>query len=61
MKVSYLLGSLNRGGTETLTLDVFRKAATNGLELIGIYRKKGGNIVKIVTNRNVYYIKKQIN
>jgi glycosyltransferase involved in cell wall biosynthesis len=46
MKVAYLLGSLNRGGTETLTLDVFRKVATNGLELIGIYRKKGGNLEK---------------
>ncbi len=46
MKVAYLLGSLNRGGTETLVLDVFRKASANGLNLIGIYRKKGGNLEK---------------
>lgn len=24
MKIAYLLGSLNRGGTETLLLDVFK-------------------------------------
>ena len=42
MKIAYLLGSLNRGGTETLLLDVFRNAEKNGLEAIGIYRKEGG-------------------
>lgn len=41
MKVAYLLGSLNRGGTETLLLDVFRNAKRAGLEAIGIYRKTG--------------------
>ena len=41
MKVAFLLGSLNRGGTETLLLDVFRNAAKNGLDVIGIYRKPG--------------------
>ena len=41
MKIAYLLGSLNRGGTETLLLDVFRNAKQNGLEAIGIYRKEG--------------------
>jgi L-malate glycosyltransferase len=41
MKIAYLLGSLNRGGTETLLLDVFRNAATNRLEAIAIYRKSG--------------------
>jgi glycosyltransferase involved in cell wall biosynthesis len=41
MKTSYLLGSLNRGGTETLVLDVFRNAKANGLDAIGIYRKSG--------------------
>jgi glycosyltransferase involved in cell wall biosynthesis len=46
MKVAYLLGSLNRGGTETLVLDVFRKASANGLNIIGIYRKKGGSLEK---------------
>jgi len=41
MKIAYLLGSLNRGGTETLLLDVFRNAAANQLEAIAIYRKSG--------------------
>lgn len=41
MKVACLLGSLNRGGTETLLLDVFRNAKRAGLEAIGIYRKTG--------------------
>jgi glycosyltransferase involved in cell wall biosynthesis len=41
MKIAYLLGSLNRGGTETLLLDVFRNAGKNGLKVIGIYRKSG--------------------
>jgi len=41
MKIAYLLGSLNRGGTETLLLDVFRNAKQNGLDAIGIYRKEG--------------------
>jgi len=41
MKIAYLLGSLNRGGTETLLLDVFRNAEKNCLDAIGIYRKKG--------------------
>ena len=41
MKIAYLLGSLNRGGTETLLLDVFRNAKKNGLIAIGIYRKSG--------------------
>ncbi|MBV5283117.1 MAG: glycosyltransferase family 4 protein [Paludibacter sp.] len=41
MKIAYLLGSLNRGGTETLLLDVFRNAAANQLDAIAIYRKSG--------------------
>ena len=40
-KVAYLLGSLNRGGTETLLLDVFRNAVENNLDAIGLYRKDG--------------------
>jgi len=40
-RVVYLLGSLNRGGTETLLLDVFRNAAANQLNAITIYRKSG--------------------
>ena len=41
MQVAYLLGSLNRGGTETLLLDVFRNAKLNKLNAIGVYRKPG--------------------
>lgn len=41
MKVAYLLGSLNRGGTETLLLDVFKNASKAPFEIIGIHRKGG--------------------
>jgi len=41
MKIAYLLGSLNRGGTETLLLDVFRNATQNGLDAVCFYRKTG--------------------
>lgn len=40
-KIVYLLGSLNRGGTETLMLDVFRHAKRCGLEAVCFYRKGG--------------------
>jgi glycosyltransferase involved in cell wall biosynthesis len=40
-KIAYLLGSINRGGLETLMLDVFRHAEKNGLPAICIYRKDG--------------------
>lgn len=41
MKIAYLLGSLNRGGTETLLLDVFRSAAEAPFPFMGIHRKGG--------------------
>lgn len=41
MKVAFLLGSLNRGGTETLMLDAFRHADDAGFEMICVYRKDG--------------------
>jgi len=41
MKVAYLLGSLNRGGTETLLLDVCRHLKNQEIEALGVYRKKG--------------------
>lgn len=41
MKVAYMLGSVNRGGTETLMLDVFRNAKKAPFEMIGIHRKGG--------------------
>lgn len=41
MKVAFLLGTLNRGGTETLILDSFKRADDAEFEIIGVYRKKG--------------------
>jgi len=41
IKVAYLLGSLNRGGTETLLLDVFNNSQNQQLNAVGIYRKSG--------------------
>jgi len=39
MKVAYLFGSLNRGGTETLLLDVLKHRR---FQAIGLYRRKEG-------------------
>jgi glycosyltransferase involved in cell wall biosynthesis len=41
MKIAYMLGSLNRGGTETLLLDCFRNAGKADFSFIGIFRKDG--------------------
>lgn len=41
MKVAFLLGSLNRGGTETLLLDVFQNISCAKFEALGVYRKTG--------------------
>jgi len=41
MRIAFLLGSVNRGGTETLLLDVFRNATKNNLDVLVIYRKSG--------------------
>lgn len=41
MKVAFLLGSLNRGGLETLLLDVCRSLKEEDFEAIGVYRKGG--------------------
>ncbi len=41
MKVAYLLGSLSRGGTETLVLDVFKRHKDVPYEFIGVHRKGG--------------------
>ena len=41
MKVAYLFGSLNRGGTETLYLDFFRKVKNPLFDVVGLYRKNG--------------------
>lgn len=39
MKVAYLFGSLNRGGTETLLLDICQNLKKTDFDAIGIYRK----------------------
>lgn len=41
MTIACLFGSLNRGGTETLMLDVFRTVNPGQFSLMGIYRKEG--------------------
>lgn len=41
MKIAYLLGSLSRGGTETLLLDVFRTSDKANYDFIGVHRKDG--------------------
>ncbi|MDY6372856.1 MAG: glycosyltransferase family 4 protein [Bacteroidales bacterium] len=41
MKVAYLLGSLSRGGTETLVLDVFKNSDKASYDFVGVHRKDG--------------------
>lgn len=41
MKVAYILGKLDTGGTEKLALDIFSYLPINGIEFVGIYRKDG--------------------
>lgn len=41
MKVAYFIGSLNRGGTEMLTLDICRKKDYAPYEMMLIYRNEG--------------------
>ena len=41
MKVAYFIGSLNRGGTETLVLDTFRQRAALPYDAVLIYRNEG--------------------
>jgi L-malate glycosyltransferase len=45
-KLAYLLGSLNRGGTETLLSDVFDHAGEAEFKFIGIHRKNGSFLGK---------------
>ena len=46
MKILYLLDSLNRGGAETLVLDVCRNAATNNLDVIFAAMSGGGGALE---------------
>jgi len=41
VKIAYLLGSLNRGGSETLLLDCFRHSNEAGFQSIAIHRRGG--------------------
>lgn len=41
MKTAFLFGSLNRGGTETLMLDICKNLQNKDFEAIGVYRKRG--------------------
>lgn len=41
MKIAYLIGSLNRGGAETLLLDIFRKANRARFDMMLIHRRGG--------------------
>ena len=41
MKIAYILGSLNRGGAETLVLDIFKNHRPSDFNLVCIHRKSG--------------------
>ena len=41
MKVAYFIGSLNRGGLESLTLDICRKHGETPYDLVCVYRHDG--------------------
>jgi L-malate glycosyltransferase len=41
MKIAYFLGSLNRGGTEVLVLDILRNIQSKDYSVILVHRKKG--------------------
>lgn len=41
IKVAFVLGALNRGGTESLILDVCRRAESTLFEVVCVYRKEG--------------------
>lgn len=64
LKVVFLLGSLNRGGTETLLLDMFKTNTLPLFESFCIYRKQGilenefintdAHVLKISTGKNPF-------
>ena len=41
MTIAYLLGSLNRGGTETLLLDVMKSAHVAPYQMLLVHLKNG--------------------
>lgn len=64
MKTAFLFGSLNRGGLETLMLDVCQNLKQSDFEAIGIYRKggvlendfihSGVPFTKVTTGKNIF-------
>ncbi len=57
LRIAYLLGSLNRGGTETLMLDVFKYQKNVDYNFIGVYRKYGTYEEEfLATNHNIFKI-----
>lgn len=56
MKVAYLFGSLNRGGTETLLLDIMDNVDKAPFSIIGVYRKEG-DLSKVFKSTKVKMIK----
>lgn len=56
MKIAFLFGSLNRGGTETLMLDVCQNLKKEDFDAIGIYRK-GGVLEKDFLNTTIPFVK----
>lgn len=52
MKIAYLFGSLNRGGAETLMLDVFKNADLVKFDLLGVYRKGGDLLQDFLSTEN---------
>ena len=55
MKAAILLGSLNRGGTETLMLDLCQNLKKIDFDALGIYRK-GGVLEQEFLNSDVHFI-----
>lgn len=56
VKIAFLFGSLNRGGLETLLLDVCQNLKKTDFEAIGIYRK-GGVLEQDFINSGIDFIK----
>lgn len=56
MKIAYLFGSLNRGGTETLMLDVCKNIHLTDFDAIALYRK-GGALEDEFKSTNVPFFK----
>ncbi len=58
MKVLHILDSLNRGGAETLALDICRNAKANGLDLIFV-ATGGGTLENELANSGTEFIRLQ--